>query len=107
MLEPLTPCIRPALPIGYLAARSKYVYLTRVSLVALNFLGRSSSTMLTLFGGRIEDLRTFLVEERLPEGWEPKIRTPYGLTIGAFNKTVLQVELGIKEPKPSAEATST
>lgn len=70
----------------------------------LMILGHSSCTMLTLFGGHVEDLRTFLIEERLPKGWEPKIRTPYGLTIGAFNKTVLQVELGIKEPEPSAEA---
>lgn len=60
--------------------------------------------MLTLFGGRIDDLRTFLLEERLPQGWEPRIRTPYGLTIGAFNKTVLQVELNVKEPKPDKEA---
>ena len=57
--------------------------------------------MLTLFGGRIDDLRIFLLEERLLEGWEPKIRSPFGLTIGAFNKTVLQVELGVKEPKPN------
>jgi hypothetical protein len=61
--------------------------------------------MLTIFGGRIDDLRTFLLEERLPEGWEPKIRSPYGLTIGAFNKTVLRVELGVKEPKPSKDVT--
>ncbi|KIM82861.1 hypothetical protein PILCRDRAFT_97385 [Piloderma croceum F 1598] len=40
---------------------------------------------------------TFLLEERLPEGWEPKIRSPYGLTIGAIDKTVLGVELGAKE----------
>jgi hypothetical protein len=62
--------------------------------------------MLTLFGGRIDDIRTFLLEERLPKGWEPRIRTPYGLTIAAFNKIVLQVELGVKEPKPSQVATT-
>lgn len=59
--------------------------------------------MLTLFGGRIEDLRVFLLEERLQERWEPKIRNPYGLTIAAFNKTVLQVELGVKEPKVDSQ----
>jgi len=53
--------------------------------------------MLTISGGRVDDLRTFLLEERLPEGWEPKIRSPYGLTIGAIDKTVLGVELGAKE----------
>lgn len=105
MLRPLTPNIRPVLHIDYLAAQSE-LYIIDVSWLAANpmVLGHSSSTMLTLFGGRVEDLRTFLVEERLPVGWEPKIRTLYGLTIGTFNKTVLQVELGIKEPKPNVEA---
>jgi hypothetical protein len=59
----------------------------------------SGSTLLTIFGGRVKDLTSFLIEERLPEGWEPRIRSRYGLTIGTFNKTVLRVELGIKEGK--------
>jgi hypothetical protein len=71
------------------------------SFVHRMFGSSNSCTMLTLFGGRIDDLRIFLLEERLLEGWEPKIRSPFGLTIGAFNKTVLQVELGVKEPKPN------
>ncbi|KAJ7732777.1 Chloroperoxidase [Mycena maculata] len=57
----------------------------------------NSSTLLTIFGGKVSDLEPFLVEERIPEGWEPKIRSPMGLTFIAFNHTVLKVENGIKE----------
>jgi hypothetical protein len=57
----------------------------------------SGSTLLTIFGGRLDDIYTFLTEERLPEGWESRIRDQMGLTFFAFNHTVLQVELGIKE----------
>jgi hypothetical protein len=56
----------------------------------------SSSTMLTIFGGRVDDLKTMLTEERFPENWEPRIRSQYGLTMAAFNGTVLPVELGVK-----------
>ncbi|KZP06099.1 Cloroperoxidase [Athelia psychrophila] len=55
------------------------------SLAHRMFGSSNSCTMLTLFGGIIADLRVFLLEERLQDGWEPK--------------TVLQVELGVKEPK--------
>jgi hypothetical protein len=51
----------------------------------------------TIFGGRISDIYTFLTEERLPEGWESRIRDQMGLTIFTFNRTVLRVELGIEE----------
>ncbi|KIJ63556.1 hypothetical protein HYDPIDRAFT_113007 [Hydnomerulius pinastri MD-312] len=57
----------------------------------------NSSTMLTIFGGRLDDLRTVLLEERLPEGWESRVRKPYGLTMLTFNWTVLPVEFGIRE----------
>jgi hypothetical protein len=59
----------------------------------------NSSTLLTIFGGRINDIKPFLIEERLPEGWEPRVRRRFGLTIGSFNRTVLRVEFGIKEGK--------
>lgn len=58
---------------------------------------RSGSTLLTHFGGDIETLRTFLLEERLPEGWEPTITDAKGLTIAKFNKTSLPVELMTNE----------
>lgn len=55
--------------------------------------------MLEIFGGRVDDLRTVLLEERLPEGWESRVRQPYGLTMLAFNGTVMPVEWGIRESK--------
>ncbi len=57
----------------------------------------SGSGLLTIFGGRLDDIYTFLTEERLPKGWESRIRDQMGLTLLAFNRTVLQVELGIDE----------
>ncbi|KAH8988121.1 Cloroperoxidase [Lactarius hatsudake] len=53
----------------------------------------NGSTLLTIFGGRFDDIYTFLTEERLPEGWESRIRDQMGLTILAFNRTVFRVEL--------------
>ncbi|KZM20048.1 uncharacterized protein EKO05_0009824 [Ascochyta rabiei] len=55
----------------------------------------NSSTMLTIFGGRIDDLRPMLTEERFSDDWEPRVRSRYGLTMAAFNGTVLPVELGV------------
>jgi len=55
----------------------------------------SSSTLLKLFGGKIRNLEALLVEERLLDGWEPAVRSRMGLTMAAFNGTVLAVEMGI------------
>ena len=57
----------------------------------------SGSTLLRIFGGRLSDINTFLAEERLPEGWESRVRDQMGLTFFSFNRTVFGVELGIKE----------
>ncbi|KAJ7512128.1 Chloroperoxidase [Mycena galericulata] len=57
----------------------------------------NSSTLLTIFGGKLTDLEPFLTEERIPEGWESRVRSRFGLTFLAFNRTVLKVERGIKE----------
>ncbi|KAI9056394.1 Cloroperoxidase [Trametes sanguinea] len=58
----------------------------------------NGANLLTIFGGRIQDLRPFLLEERLPDGWEPRVRHRMGLTMLEFNATVaLPVELSIKE----------
>jgi hypothetical protein len=59
----------------------------------------SSSTMLTIFGGSVDDLRPMLTEERFVEGWQPRILTRFGLTMAAFNGTVIPVELGVKRAK--------
>jgi len=55
----------------------------------------NSSTMLTIFGGRVDDLRPMLVEERFSDNWQPRILEHFGLTMAAFNGTVLPVERGV------------
>ncbi|KAI0943498.1 hypothetical protein AcW1_002648 [Taiwanofungus camphoratus] len=57
----------------------------------------NSSTLLTIFGGSAKDLRPMLLEERIADGWQPRIRRPGGLTLIEFQPTVLEVEFGIKE----------
>jgi len=71
------------------------------------FSSSNSSTILTIFGCRVSDLESILIEERLPEGWESRIREPFGLTIAALQPTVLKVALGIDERPYAAEASST
>jgi len=45
----------------------------------------------------VDDLRNFLLHERIPEGWESRIRQPHGLTMMSFNKTILAVEFRVCE----------
>jgi hypothetical protein len=59
----------------------------------------NSSTMLLFWGGKVRDLEALLIEERLPEGWQPKVLSRFGLTMAAFNATVFRVEYGIDEKK--------
>ncbi|THH09789.1 heme-thiolate peroxidase [Bondarzewia mesenterica] len=61
------------------------------------FASSNSATLVTVFGGRVDDLRTWLLEERLPEGWESRVRQSMGLTIAAFQGPVLGVEMGVEE----------
>ncbi|KAL0571256.1 hypothetical protein V5O48_010704 [Marasmius crinis-equi] len=56
------------------------------------FSSSNNSTMLRIFGGRVDDLRVMLVEERIPEGWESACQARKGLTMASFNRTVLGVE---------------
>ncbi|KAG2340767.1 Cloroperoxidase [Suillus weaverae] len=57
----------------------------------------NAATLVTVFGGRVDHLHSFLHHEQLPEGWESRIRQPHGLTLMTFNKTILGVELGVRE----------
>jgi hypothetical protein len=41
-----------------------------------------------------DDFRPKLLEERLPEDWEPRIRSHFGLTMAACNGAVWPVERG-------------
>ncbi|KAG0702213.1 Chloroperoxidase [Suillus ampliporus] len=56
-----------------------------------------TSTLITVFGGRVDDLRSFLLDERIPDGWESRVRQPYGMTMINLSKTILRIELGVRE----------
>lgn len=62
--------------------------------------------MLTIFGGRIEDLRSILLEERIPDGWESRVRSRFGLTFGAFNFTVARVASAVKQVPPKTKVNT-
>ncbi|KAF2757468.1 Cloroperoxidase [Pseudovirgaria hyperparasitica] len=73
-----------------------------------NMFGSSnSSTMLTIFGGRVNDLTPMLTEERFPDNWEPRILGRFGLTMAAFNATVIPVERGVDVKKIEASHAAT
>jgi hypothetical protein len=79
---------------------AKYVAIFPVSLRFEQELTRSSSsTMLTIFGGSIADLTPMLTEERFVDGWQPRLTSRFGLTMAAFNGTVLPVEFGVRRAK--------
>jgi hypothetical protein len=55
----------------------------------------NTCTFLAIFGGRQKDIGIILTEERIPEGWEPRNRKQYGLTLSAFNITVIPLEFQV------------
>jgi hypothetical protein len=56
--------------------------------------------MLTIFAGSITDLTPFLTEERIPDHWEPRVRSRFGLSMAKFNMmTVIPVEKGVNTKK--------
>jgi hypothetical protein len=59
----------------------------------------NSSTLITIFGGHLPDIESFLIHERLPEGWESRVRSRMGMTIASFNLTVLPLEFSTSEEK--------
>lgn len=67
------------------------------------FYDNSASGFLTIFGGRVDDIESILIDERIPEGWESRIRKRNGLTFAAFNPVVYKVERGIDEKKYQAK----
>ncbi|KAG8220432.1 Chloroperoxidase [Butyriboletus roseoflavus] len=68
------------------------------------FSSANTSTIPTIFGSRVDDLRVIFAEERLPQGWESRVRKPNGLTIFTLNLTTLPVELGIREADWAGDA---
>jgi hypothetical protein len=60
--------------------------------------------MQTVFGGKVDHLRPFLLEERLVDGWRPWNKTHFGQTLGTFNAASLKVAAGTKTVPPSKAA---
>ncbi|KAG8775148.1 hypothetical protein FRC12_001648 [Ceratobasidium sp. 428] len=48
-----------------------------------------------VFAGNAADLKTWFLEERIPDNWEPKSRTRYGFTIAQMNQRSFQIGFGI------------
>jgi len=48
--------------------------------------------LLMIFGGRVLDLKSILIEEKFPEEWESRVRSRKGLTSGKLNFSVLPME---------------
>ncbi|GKZ34162.1 hypothetical protein AbraIFM66950_004346 [Aspergillus brasiliensis] len=57
----------------------------------------TSALMYSIFGGNIEALRVWLVDERFMDGWEPRNREALGHTIAQALATSLAVEFSIDE----------
>jgi len=64
------------------------------STTALIFGAGNCAALLQIFDGSVDDLRTFLNEERVPEGWSTKCRSLVGLTLAEFNNMSLRILLG-------------
>jgi len=58
------------------------------------------AAMQTVFGGKVEHLRPFFLEERIPDGWLPWNTTHFGQTLGQFNKASLKVGVHTKTVPP-------
>ena len=68
----------------------------------------SASALLAVFDGRVNNLKIWLLEEKIPDGWETRIRHRVGLTFMEFNLTVLGIEFGIgKQGKREREDVAT
>ncbi|KAI0767458.1 Cloroperoxidase [Fomes fomentarius] len=83
--------------------------------LAQKFIGSTNAAFVyKVFGGIVSDLRAFLLEERLPEGWEPRVRHRAGLTMLEINKTIGEIEFGVPQevdgsmqaPRPASASSS-
>ncbi|KAG8743487.1 hypothetical protein FRC10_011960 [Ceratobasidium sp. 414] len=55
----------------------------------------NSAIAYDVFAGNAADLKIWFLEERMPDNWEPRLRTRYGFTIAQLNQRSLQIGLGI------------
>jgi hypothetical protein len=61
----------------------------------------SCAAMEVVFGGKVEDLRPFLLEERIVDGWVPWSKKRYGITMGAFNYASAKIGLRTRNVPPA------
>jgi hypothetical protein len=57
----------------------------------------NGALMYSIFGGNVENLRTWLAEGRFPDGWEPSNREALGHSIAQAQITTLAIEFNINE----------
>ncbi|KAL1707752.1 Chloroperoxidase [Schizophyllum commune] len=67
------------------------------------FSAANTSTMVRIFGGKLDDIETMLLEERITDGWESSTKARHGLTILSFQSTVKAVAKGIDEGAAARE----
>jgi len=73
----------------------------------LRLFGLGNCAVLQLvFGGKVEDLRPFLLEERIADGWMPWHKGRYGVTLAEFNLASAKIALRTKTTHPTMAATS-
>ncbi|KAF8742189.1 Peroxidase, family 2, partial [Rhizoctonia solani] len=65
----------------------------------------NSAIAFDVFGGNAADLKTWFIEERMPDGWEPRNLTRNGFTIARLN--TLYVSPSTSRPHPVAPVRST
>ena len=57
-----------------------------------------------IFGGRVLDLKSILIDEKLPEEWESRVRSRVGLTSAKLNSSVLPMEYNTRKQLASQQA---
>jgi hypothetical protein len=91
------PAVITPLDIAEFSAERRYISKAHNSQYTLSafhqfFSGANSSIMYDVFGGNVSDLSVWLEQERLPGGWEPAVKSPFGYTIGDLHLRAAQIE---------------
>jgi hypothetical protein len=61
----------------------------------------SCALLKLVFGGKVEHLRPFLLEEKIVDGWEPWNKKRYGVTCVALHVAVVKLALHAKTMPPT------
>ncbi|KAF8635552.1 hypothetical protein AX15_000205 [Amanita polypyramis BW_CC] len=63
----------------------------------------NNSILLSVLGGRKQDIEVFLAEERIPDGWESRNRKHFGLTLTKYNVIAIPLEIQTDEKTAAKE----